>query len=152
MEERKFHMDIREIRDFLPHRYPFLLVDRILDVEPGVKIRGLKNVTMNEPFFQGHFPGEPIMPGVLILEAMAQTGIIFAKITDPEDLADKLMVFAGMDGVRFRRQVVPGDQLIMELELIKRKKTLWKMGAKAMVDGETVTEAVLMAAITREPR
>ncbi len=152
MKDRNFYMDVRKIRNLLPQRYPFLLVDRILEVEPGVRIKGLKNVTMNEPFFQGHFPGEPIMPGVLMLEAMAQTGIIFAKITDPENLEDKLLVFAGMDGVRFRKQVVPGDQVIMELELIKRKKNLWKMGARASVNGKTVTEAVLMAAITTEPR
>ncbi len=152
MKDRNFYMDVRKIRNLLPQRYPFLLVDRILEVEPGVRIKGLKNVTMNEPFFQGHFPGEPIMPGVLMLEAMAQTGIIFAKITDPENLEDKLLVFAGMDGVRFRKQVVPGDQVIMELELIKRKKNLWKMGARASVNGKTVAEAVLMAAITTEPR
>lgn len=138
---------IEEIMRLLPHRYPFLLVDRILEGEPGVRIKGLKNVTSNEPFFQGHFPGEPIMPGVLILEAMAQTGIILAKFTEPKDLEGKLLVFAGMDEVRFRRPVRPGDRLIMDLELVKRKSTLWKMAGKATVDGEIVAEAILMAAV-----
>lgn len=138
--------DIQDIFNLLPHRYPFLLVDRILAFEPDVSITGLKNVTINEPFFQGHFPNQPIMPGVLILEAMAQVGIIFAKLTD-EGLKNKLMVFAGMDEVRFRRPVVPGDQLIMELQLIKRKSSLWKMAAKAMVNGQLAAEAILMAGI-----
>lgn len=138
--------DLQDIFTLLPHRYPFLLVDRILTFEPNVSITGLKNVTFNEPFFQGHFPNQPIMPGVLILEAMAQVGIIFAKLTD-DGLRDKLMVFAGMDEVRFRRPVVPGDQLIMELSLIKRKSTLWKMAAKAVVEGQLAAEAVLMAGI-----
>ena len=139
--------DIRSIMQNLPHRYPFLLVDRVLSIEPGVGIKSFKNVTINEPFFQGHFPGEPIMPGVLILEAMAQTGIIFAKNTDPEGLKDKLLVFAGIDGVRFRRQVVPGDQLIMDLKLIKRKSIIWKMEGRASVDDKVVAEAELIAAI-----
>ncbi|MBW1939618.1 MAG: 3-hydroxyacyl-ACP dehydratase FabZ [Deltaproteobacteria bacterium] len=138
---------IQEISALLPHRYPFLLVDRVLSIEQGVGIKSVKNVTINEPFFQGHFPGEPIMPGVLILEAMAQTGIIFAKNTDPEGLGDKLMVFAGMDGVRFRRQVVPGDQLIIDLKLIKRKSIIWKMEGRASVDGKVVAEAKLIAAV-----
>ena len=147
METMNSQLRIQEISALLPHRYPFLLVDRVLSVEPGVGIKSLKNVTINEPFFQGHFPGEPIMPGVLILEAMAQTGIIFAKSTDPEGLEDKLLVFAGMDGVRFRRQVVPGDQLIMELKLIKRKSIIWKMEGKASVDNKVAAEAVLIAAV-----
>lgn len=147
MKEDKERFLIDDIMSSLPHRYPFLLVDRILTIEPGKFIKGLKNVTINEPFFQGHFPGCPIMPGVLILEAMAQTGIIFAKATEPDDLGNKLLLFAGMDEVRFRRPVVPGDQLIMELTLLKRKASVWKMGGKAFVDGEVVTEALLMAAI-----
>jgi 3-hydroxyacyl-[acyl-carrier-protein] dehydratase len=147
METMHSQLRIQEISVLLPHRYPFLLVDRVLSIEPGVGIKSLKNVTINEPFFQGHFPGEPIMPGVLILEAMAQTGIIFAKNTDPENLADKLLVFAGMDGVRFRRQVVPGDQLIMELKLIKRKSIIWKMEGKASVDDKVAAEAILIAAV-----
>ncbi len=150
METQKKVLSIDEIKKLLPHRYPFLLVDRIIDFEAGVGITGLKNVTINEPFFQGHFPDEPIMPGVLILEAMAQTGIIFAKMTAPEELSDKLLVFAGMDGVRFRRPVLPGDQLIMKLELIKRKSSLWKIRAKGFVGDDLVVEAVLMAAVQKE--
>jgi 3-hydroxyacyl-[acyl-carrier-protein] dehydratase len=104
-------------------------------------------VTVNEPFFQGHFPGEPIMPGVLILEAMAQTGIIFAKCTDPDGLKGRLLVFAGVERAKFRRPVIPGDQLIMDLSLIKRKLNLWKMDGKAFVDGELATEAQLTASV-----
>ncbi|MDA8162371.1 MAG: 3-hydroxyacyl-ACP dehydratase FabZ [Desulfobacteraceae bacterium] len=147
MKESEGRLSIDDVMASLPHRYPFLLVDRILTLEPGKFIRGLKNVTINEPFFQGHFPGCPIMPGVLMLEAMAQTGIIFAKATEPDGLKDKLLLFAGMDEVRFRRPVVPGDQLIMELTLVKRKASLWKMEGKASVEGEVAAEAMLMAAI-----
>lgn len=142
-------LKIDEIAELLPHRYPFLLVDRILDLEPGVGIRGLKNVTVNEPFFQGHFPGEPIMPGVLILEALAQTGIILAKKTDPEGLAGMLLVFAGLDEVRFRRRVIPGDQLILELRFVKRKSHVWKMNGCATVDGQVAAQATLMAVAQR---
>ncbi|NPA94517.1 MAG: 3-hydroxyacyl-ACP dehydratase FabZ [Thermodesulfobacteria bacterium] len=141
--------DIFEVLNLLPHRYPFLLVDRIVEFEPDEYIRGYKNVTINEPFFQGHFPGEPIMPGVLILEAMAQLGILFAKKTAPEELEDKLFVFAGMDGVRFRRPVRPGDRLDMELRLVKKKRLVWKMEGTASVDGKTAVEAILMAAVSR---
>ena len=143
-------IDIREIRNLLPHRFPFLLVDRVIRLEPGVSIRCIKNVTINEPFFMGHFPDEPIMPGVLILEAMAQAGIIFAKKTEPEQLKGKLLVFAGMDNVRFRRPVVPGDRIEMELVLLKKKAMIWKMEAKASVDGNIVCEAQLMAAVQRK--
>jgi 3-hydroxyacyl-[acyl-carrier-protein] dehydratase len=146
METMHSQLRIKDISALLPHRYPFLLVDRVLSVEPGIGIKSLKNVTINEPFFQGHFPGEPIMPGVLILEAMAQTGILFAKNTDPDSLEGKLLVFAGMDDVRFRRQVIPGDQLIMDLKLIKRKSMIWRMEGKASVDGKIAAEAVLIAA------
>ncbi len=141
--------DIFEVLRLLPHRYPFLLVDRIVEIEEGSFIRGYKNVTINEPFFQGHFPGEPIMPGVLILEAMAQMGILFAKKTAPDELENKLFVFAGMDSVRFRRPVRPGDRLDMELRLLKRKRLVWKMEGVASVNGETAVEAVLMAAISK---
>ncbi len=139
-------MEIDRILELLPHRYPFLMVDGVSEVEPGKFIKGHKNVSFNEPFFQGHFPGNPIMPGVMILEAMAQLGIIFAKETDPS-LREKLVVFAGIDGVRFRRPVLPGDRLDLELELIKQKRNIWKMGGKALVGGNVAVEAVLMAAI-----
>ncbi len=140
--------DIKEIFRLLPHRYPFLLVDRITEVVPGEYIKGYKNVTINEPFFQGHFPDRPIMPGVLILEAMAQTGICFAIKTEPRLLEEKLFVFAGMDGVRFKRQVVPGDRLDIELHLEKRKRMIWKMAGTAKVQDEIACQATLMAAMT----
>ncbi len=149
MEDKSLQFGIERIFDLLPHRYPMLMVDRVLELVPNHMVKGIKNVTINEAFFQGHFPGEPIMPGVLILEAMAQLGIIFAKETDPEGLADKLLVFAGMDRVRFRKPVVPGDQLILELKLLKRKRFMWKMEGKARVDGALVAEAELMAAIQK---
>lgn len=138
-------LDILEILKILPHRYPFLMVDRIVEVEHGVRITGYKNVTMNENFFQGHFPGQPVMPGVLILEGMAQVGAILAYLTDPEAVADKLVYFAGIDGVKFRQKVVPGDQLHYDLTVTKRKSRFWKMDGKSFVDGKLVCEAELMA-------
>ena len=140
-------IDIKEIVRLLPHRYPFLLVDRILEVEKGKSIAGLKNVTINEPFFQGHFPGDPIMPGVLILEGMAQVGGILAYHSVPEMVGEKLIYFAGIDKVRFRKPVVPGDQLIFEMVVLKHKGKIWKMEGKAKVDNEVVTEAEFMAAL-----
>ncbi len=147
MAEENRGFGIEKIRDILPHRYPFLMVDRVTEFRAGEYIRGYKNVSINEPFFQGHFPGEPIMPGVLILEAMAQLGILFAVETAEEDMRDQLMVFAGMDGVKFRRQVVPGDRLDMHLVHIKRKRQIWKMEGKAYVDGKLATQALLTAAL-----
>jgi 3-hydroxyacyl-[acyl-carrier-protein] dehydratase len=141
-------IDIKEIIRLLPHRYPFLLVDRILEVEKAKSITGLKNVTINEPFFQGHFPSEPIMPGVLILEGMAQVGGILAFHSIPEMVGDKLIYFAGIDKVRFRQPVVPGDQLIFEMEVLKQKGKIWKMSGKAKVNGNLVAEAELMAAFS----
>ena len=140
-------LDIKEIIRLLPHRYPFLLVDRILEGEKMKNLVGLKNVTINEPFFQGHFPSEPIMPGVLILEGMAQAGGILAFYSMPEMVGEKLVYFAGIDKVRFRRPVVPGDQLIYEVEVIKQKGKIWKMAAKAKVDDKLAAEAELMAAL-----
>lgn len=137
--------DIREILNLLPHRYPFILVDRILEITLGERIVGLKNVTINEPFFQGHFPGEPIMPGVLILEGMAQVGAILAYLTDREQFGGQLVYFAGLDEVRFRRKVVPGDQLIIKSQVLKRKGKVYKLSAQAYVEDKLATEAVLMA-------
>jgi len=139
-------LDIKEIVRLLPHRYPFLLVDRIIEGQKGKSMLGLKNVSMNEPFFQGHFPSDPIMPGVLILEGMAQVGGILAYYSLPEMIGEKLIYFAGIDKVRFRRPVVPGDQLFFEMTVIKQKGKIWKMAGKAMVDNELVTEAEFMAA------
>jgi 3-hydroxyacyl-[acyl-carrier-protein] dehydratase len=140
-------LDIKEIIRLLPHRYPFILVDRILEGEKGKSMVGLKNVSMNEPFFQGHFPAEPIMPGVLILEGMAQVGGILAFYSLPEMIGKKLIYFAGIDKVRFRRPVVPGDQLIYEMEVLKHKGKIWKMAGKAKVDNNVAVEAEFMAAL-----
>lgn len=138
-------IDIKEILSLLPHRYPFIMVDRIVDVEPGVAIKGIKNVSMNENFFQGHFPGEPVMPGVLMLEGMAQVGALLAYLTDRDMVGTKLVYFAGLDKVKFRQKVVPGDQLLYELTVLKRKSKFWVMAGKALVDGKLVAEAELMA-------
>ena len=140
-------MDIKEIIQLLPHRYPFILVDRILEGEKGKSMVGLKNVSMNEPFFQGHFPAEPIMPGVLILEGMAQVGGILAFNSIPEMIGEKLFYFAGIDKVRFRRPVIPGDQLIYEMKLLKQKGKIWKMAGKAKVDNNVAVEAEFLAAL-----
>ncbi|WP_392532808.1 3-hydroxyacyl-ACP dehydratase FabZ [Nostoc sp. C117] len=132
-----------EIQKLLPHRYPFLLVDKIIDYVPGKKAVGIKNVTVNEPCFQGHFPGRPLMPGVLIVEAMAQVGgIVLTQMSQSED---KLFVFAGIDKVRFRRQVVPGDQLVMTVELLwVKQRRFGKMRGTAEVDGQLACEGELM--------
>ena len=136
-----------EIHQILPHRYPFLLVDRILDYTLNEKITGLKNVTINEPFFQGHFPGKPIMPGVLIVEAMAQVGGILATKSAPDLMERRLFYFMAMDKVKFRRPVVPGDQLILEVVALRRGQRVWRMQGKAFVGENLVAEAELTAAI-----
>lgn len=133
-----------EIRELIPHRYPFLLVDRIEDLEPGVRAVGIKNVTQNEPFFQGHFPDYPVMPGVLIVEAMAQVGAVGVMVN--EEYRDKLALFAGIDNVRFRRQVIPGDVLRMEVEIERLKGRIGRGKGRATVDGEKACEADLMFA------
>lgn len=138
-------IDIQEIVKLLPHRYPFLLVDRILEVELQKRIVGIKNVTFNEPFFQGHFPGRPIMPGVLILEAMAQTGGVLAFLSLPEDERGREVFFMGIDKVKFRRPVVPGDQMRMELEVIKQRRRVWGLSGKTFVGGHLACEAELLA-------
>jgi beta-hydroxyacyl-ACP dehydratase FabZ len=132
--------------DIMPHRYPLLLVDRIIDLEEGKRVVGLKNVTINEPFFVGHFPGHPIMPAVLIIEAMAQTGGVLLLST-VEDPAGKLVYFMGIDNAKFRRPVRPGDQLRFELTLQKLKNRICKMRGEAYVDGQLVAEADLMSAV-----
>jgi 3-hydroxyacyl-[acyl-carrier-protein] dehydratase len=139
-----------EVQQILPHRYPFLLVDRILDFRLNEKVVGLKNVTVNESFFQGHFPGKPIMPGVLIIEAMAQAGGILAYKSAPQLTGKKLIYFMGMDKVKFRKPVVPGDQLILELVALRRGQRVWKMQGRAFVKEVLVAEAELTAAIIDE--
>lgn len=141
-------IDIVEILKLLPHRYPFVMVDRILSLELGKEIVGLKNVTINEPFFQGHFPGRPVMPGVLILEGMAQVGGIMAYYSNPSAVGSKLLFFAGIDKARFRKPVVPGDQLLFTLKLVKEKRSIMMMTASATVDGQLVAEAELMASFS----
>ena len=143
-------MDIQRILSILPHRYPFLLVDRVVECVPGSHIKAYKNVSVNEPFFQGHFPGVPIMPGVVILEALAQTGGLLAA-AGMGDLADKLFLFTGLDGVKFRRQVVPGDRLDLECSNMRMKLKLCKMEARAFVDGKLAAEARITAAIGDRP-
>ena len=138
--------DINAIKKILPHRYPFLLVDSIIELEPEKRAVGVKNVTVNEPFFQGHFPQKPVMPGVLIVEAMAQVGGILL-LNDRVDVENKLVFFMGIDNVRFRKVVQPGDQLVMELEMLKNRRTTFKMAGKAYVRGELVCEAEMMAAV-----
>ena len=144
-------MDIQRILRLLPHRYPFLLVDRVVECVAGSHIRAYKNVTFNEPFFQGHFPGAPIRPGVLILEALAQTGGLLA-VSGMDSLDDKLFLFTGLDGVKFRRQVVPGDRLDLECSNLRMKLKLCKMEARAFVDGKLAAEAQITAAIGDRPK
>lgn len=141
-------MDINEIMRLLPHRYPFLLVDRVLECEAGQRIKAVKNVTLNEPFFQGHFPGYPVMPGVLVIEAMAQVSAILAYVTRGERHdARSLLFFAGIDDARFKRPVFPGDQLVLESVELNVVRSVFKFAAKASVGGELVAEARLMAAV-----
>ena len=136
-------LDINEIQQILPHRPPFLLVDRIVELEPSKRIVGIKNVSMNEPFFVGHFPSFPVMPGVLIIEAMAQTGGILV-MRDVPDASHRLVYFAAIEEAKFRRPVRPGDQLRLEVEVLSRKTTFCRMKGHAYVDGELACEAVIL--------
>ncbi|MFO8084710.1 MAG: 3-hydroxyacyl-ACP dehydratase FabZ [Desulfobacterales bacterium] len=140
-------LDALEIMSYLPHRYPFLLVDRVLEVTQGNKIVALKNVTINEPFFQGHFPQAPIMPGVLIVEGMAQAGGILFFDALPPEKRGALIYFMGIDKVKFRKPVIPGDQLVFTVEIIKQRSNAVKMKATASVEDATVAEAEFMATI-----
>ncbi len=143
-------IDINEIKKYIPHRYPFLLVDRIIELEVGKRVVGLKNVTVNEPFFPGHFPHSPVMPGVLIIEALAQAAAVLAFKTEgtvPDE--NSMVYFASVDNVRFKRPVVPGDQLILEAEIVRTIRNIWKFKAVARVEGEVATEAEFMCAIKR---
>jgi len=141
-------VDINEIIHLLPHRYPFLLVDRLIEFEPAKKAVGIKNVTCNEPFFTGHFPDKPIMPGVLIIEAMAQTGGVLAFKSFPEMKGS--VFFIGIDNARFRKPVIPGDQLKLVVEVVKHKREIWVFDGKALVDDELVAEARIMAMLRQD--
>ncbi len=143
-------IDIKEILAVLPHRYPFLLVDRIIEMEPAKRIVGIKNVTFNEPFFSGHFPGRPIMPGVLIVEAMAQTAGVLAFKSISEEDQGKPVFFLGIDNVRFRKPVIPGDQLRMELEVTRHRQSIWGFKGQTLVEGKLVAEAELLAMLGEE--
>ena len=141
-------IDIHQILKRLPHRYPFLLVDRVLELESGKRIRALKNVTINEQFFVGHFPQRPVMPGVLMLEALAQAAALLGFVTHDVTPDDKtIYYFAGIDGARFKRPVEPGDQLILEAEVLRMKSNIWKYKARALVGEELAVEAELLMAI-----
>ena len=140
-------MYVEEIRRFLPHRYPFLLIDRVLDCVPGETLTAIKNVSVNEPFFNGHFPETPIMSGVLIIEALAQaTGLLGFKTMSEEPSDDLLYMLVGVDNIRFKRQVVPGDQLTLKAKVVRQSKVIWKFSCEASVDGDIVTTADLLCA------
>ena len=150
-ENRVIH-NVMEIMKFLPHRYPFLLVDRIVEIDPPNRIVGIKNVTINEEFFQGHFPGAPVMPGVLILEAMAQVaGVLYSREMPEADRSKKLLYFTGIENAKFRRPVVPGDQLRLEMEFLNRRNNFGKFSGRALVDGKLVAEALILFALANRP-
>lgn len=140
-------MDVKEIREYLPHRFPFLLVDRVVELSPGESIVAYKNVTVNEPFFTGHFPDHPVMPGVLIVEAMAQAaGILGFKTMDKTPQDGSIYYFVGADNVRFKRPVVPGDRLQLEAKVISERRGIWKFEVQSSVDGELVSSATILCA------
>ena len=139
-------LDVLQIQEILAHRYPFLLVDKVIECDPGKRILGVKNVTYNEPFFQGHFPQKPIMPGVLILEAMAQTTGLLASLTAGDELAGMIYYLVGIDKAKFKRPVVPGDQLMLESKFVKSKRNIWAFECTAEVDGEFVASAEIRCA------
>ena len=143
-------IDVHRIMEMIPHRYPFLMIDRVVDIVPGVKATGVKNVTINEPFFAGHFPERPVMPGVLIIEAMAQTAAVFVVHTLGPESEGKLVYFMSVDGARFRKPVEPGDQLHVEVTKQRSRGNVWKFTGKAKVDGNLVAEATYAAMIMND--
>ncbi len=144
-------MEVTEIKEYLAHRYPFLLVDRVLEIAPGENITCIKNVTINEPFFNGHFPEAPIMPGVLIIEAMAQaTGLLGFRTMGSKPQENVLYILVGVDKVKFRKQVIPGDQLLLSAEIMKRKGKMWIFKAQASVDGKVAASAEIKCAVVEQ--
>lgn len=143
-------MDITQITEILPHRYPFLLVDRVVELEAGLRIKAFKNVTVNEPFFNGHFPSHPVMPGVLVIEALAQAAALLAIKSEDVDLSGQVIYLAGVDGARFKKPVRPGDRLDLEATIIKKKSGLWKLAAVASVDGQKAAEAEILATLANK--
>ncbi|MDP1916688.1 MAG: 3-hydroxyacyl-ACP dehydratase FabZ [Myxococcales bacterium] len=144
-------MDINDIQKLLPHRYPFLLVDRVTEYEPDKKLVGFKNVTFNEQFFNGHFPGQPVMPGVLILEALAQSCALLAYKSSGLDPKENLVYLMSIDGAKFRKPVVPGDRLVLTAEVLRHKGPIWKHRGVATVDGHVVAEAEFLATVAKAP-
>jgi 3-hydroxyacyl-[acyl-carrier-protein] dehydratase len=145
-------LDIRKILSILPHRYPLLMVDRVTEIVPNQKIRGYKNVSINEPYFSGHFPGDPIMPGVLVIEALAQIGGILAYASDPFDAQGSLMYFLGIDRTKFRHPVRPGDRLDLEVKVLGHNTNVWKLRGEATVSGTLCAEGQLLASIVERER
>lgn len=139
-------LDILQIKALLPHRYPFLLIDRVIDYRPGKSLTAIKNVTSNEPFFQGHFPDRPIMPGVLIIEAMAQAGGVLYYMSDEEAQPERFFYLVAVDQARFRRPVLPGDQLRMDVSVTRKRRSMWRFDCSSSVDGEEAVSAVIMCA------
>lgn len=146
MEAAPVTMDILEIQRWIPHRYPFLLIDKVLDLVPNEVITSIKNVTANEEFFQGHFPSQPVMPGVLIMEAMAQTAAVFARYSEPELLKNKTFYLVGADNFKWKKMVTPGDQLKIVMKSVKKRNPLWIMDGEVSVDGKVVASGTLTAA------
>lgn len=147
MSARATSLDIQKILEILPHRYPFVLVDRVTDIEPGKRIRGHKSVSYNEPWANGHFPGRPIMPGVLIIEALAQIGGILAYASEPFDSTSSLMYFLGIDKAKFRHTVTPGDRLDLEVVVVQHRTNVWKLRGEATVEGTLCAQGELLASI-----
>jgi 3-hydroxyacyl-[acyl-carrier-protein] dehydratase len=147
MPARSTRLDIQKILEILPHRYPFVLVDRVTEIEKGKRIRGYKNVSFNEPWTTGHFPGRPIMPGVLVIEALAQIGGILAYASEPFDASSSLMYFLGIDKAKFRHTVTPGDRLDLEVEVMQHRTNVWKLRGEATVEGTLCAQGELLASI-----
>jgi 3-hydroxyacyl-[acyl-carrier-protein] dehydratase len=149
IEPGKSVLDIDDLMKILPHRYPMLMIDRLIDIKPGESAIGVKNVSYNEEFFQGHFPQKPIMPGVLIIEAMAQAAAAYTSYTENLDAEGKIVLFMGVDKARFRKPVVPGDQLLIKVSTVQRRPPVWRFGGEATVAGKTVAEATFAAMLAQ---